>query len=216
MDGPDTTIALARVVRRGPCQSRCQRQPGGRAGGCRNRGRCSRRRPALPGRVRSCRECYSFYVRLLLQLKNTKADRGEAQVTYDNNPQNNWHICRGRRRADRPLFRNRRRQAHRLAREVAQRLRGKNGANKLEKQAQRLYRQLVRVTETTVAQVEVILVRLQSRQSPPAQRLAASLQHDLPLVRRVIAQTRRCVFDRQSVPATQKVVTRSGLSRTRP
>jgi hypothetical protein len=66
------------------------------------------------------------------------------------------------------LFRNRHRQAHRLARQIAQRLRGKSGAKKLEKQAERLYRQLVQVTEMTVTQAEAVLARLQRRKSKPA------------------------------------------------
>ena len=110
------------------------------------------------------------------------------------------------RRVDRPLFRNRQRQAHRLAREIAQRLRGKKGAKPPEKKAERLYRQLVGVTETTLVQVEAVLARLQSKASRPARALAGSLQHYLPLVRRVIAQTRRRVFDGQSMPAAKKLV----------
>jgi IS5 family transposase len=110
------------------------------------------------------------------------------------------------RAAHADLFRNRHRQAHRLARQIAQRLRGKNGAKKPEKQAQWLYRQLVRVTEQTVAQAEAIQARLQARKSRPAQRLARSLQLYLPLVRQVIAQTRRRVFDGESLPAAEKLV----------
>lgn len=107
---------------------------------------------------------------------------------------------------DKPLFRNRQRQAHRLARAIAQRLRGKKGQKTPEKKAERLYRQLVAATETTIAQVEAVLDRLQTKASRPAQALVGSLQHYLPLVRRVIAQTRRRVFDRQNVPAAKKLV----------
>jgi IS5 family transposase len=110
------------------------------------------------------------------------------------------------RKTDKPLFRNRHRQARRLAREIAQRLRGKNGTKQPEKRAQRLYRQLVEVTETTVAQVEAVLVRLKPKANRSAQALTASLQHYLPLVRQVIAQTRRRVFEGESVPASEKLV----------
>ena len=110
------------------------------------------------------------------------------------------------RLADKPLFRNRHRQAHRLAREIAQRLRGTKGQKTPKKKAEALYRQLVAVTETTLAQVEAVLVQLQAKADRPAQALLASLQHYLPLVRRVIAQTRRRVFDGQSVPAAKKLV----------
>jgi len=110
------------------------------------------------------------------------------------------------RPADKALFRNRRRQAHRLARAIAQRLRGKNGAKQPEKRAERLYRQLVAVTETTVAQAEAIVPRLQQKNTKRALALAASLRHYLPLVRRVMAQTRRRVFDGEQVPAPEKLV----------
>jgi IS5 family transposase len=110
------------------------------------------------------------------------------------------------RPADKHLFRNRHRQAHRLAREIAQRLRGTKGQKTPKKKAERLYRQLVALTETTLAQVEGVLVKLQAKADRPAQALVTSLQHYLPLVRRVIAQTRRRVFDGQSVPAAKKLV----------
>ncbi len=105
-----------------------------------------------------------------------------------------------------PLFRNRRRQARRLARAIAQRLRGTKGAKQPEKKAERLYRQLVDVVERTVAQAEAVLVRLQQNKHRRAQTLAASLQHYLPLVRRVIAQTCRRVLEGQRVPAGEKLV----------
>lgn len=110
------------------------------------------------------------------------------------------------RQADKPLFRNRHRQAHRLAREIAQRLRGTKGQKTPKKKAEGLYRQLVAVTEATIAQVEAVLVRLQAKTGRQAQALGTSLQHYLPLVRRVISQTRRRVFDGQSVPAAKKLV----------
>jgi IS5 family transposase len=110
------------------------------------------------------------------------------------------------RDAAKGLFRNRRRQAHHLARQIAQRLRGKHGAKKPEKQAERLYRQLVAVTEATVTQAETVLTRLVRRTGRRAQALAASLQQYLPLVQRVIAQTRRRVFAGESLPAAEKLV----------
>ena len=108
--------------------------------------------------------------------------------------------------ADKHLFRNRQRQAHRLAREIAQRLRGQKGQTTLKKKAEQQYRQLVALTETTLAQVEAVLVKLQAKAKRSAQALVDSLQHYLPLVRRVIRQTRRRVFDGQSVPAAKKLV----------
>lgn len=104
------------------------------------------------------------------------------------------------------LFRNRRRAAHRLARQIAHQLRGKKGPKKPEKQADRLYRQLVALAEASVTQADAVLARLERRTSKRAQALAASLRHYLPLVGRVIAQTRRRVFDGASVPAVDKLV----------
>jgi IS5 family transposase len=104
------------------------------------------------------------------------------------------------------LFRNRRRAAHRLARQIAQRLRGKKGAKKPEKQADRLYRQLVALAQASVAQAEAVLARLERRTTKRAQALAASLRHYVPLVRRVIDQTRRRVFGGESLPAGDKLV----------
>ncbi len=104
------------------------------------------------------------------------------------------------------LFRNRQRQAHRLARKIGQRLRGKKGTKQPEKRAERLYRQLVDVVELTVTQAEAVLARLQPKKNRRAQALAESLQHYLPLVRRVIAQTCRRVFEGESVPAGEKLV----------
>src|SRR5205814_10343976 len=102
---------------------------------------------------------------------------------------------------DKPLFRDRHRQAHRLARTIAQRLRGTKGEKTPKQKAERLYRQLLALTETTIAQVEAVLIRLQAKAGRPAQALVGSLQHYRPLVRRVSARTRRRVFDGQSVPA---------------
>jgi IS5 family transposase len=110
------------------------------------------------------------------------------------------------RQKDKPQFRNRHRQAHRLAREIAQRLRGHKGQETSKKQAERQYRQLVALTETTIIQVEAVLIRLRAKASRSAQALVASLQHYVPLVQRVIGQTRRRVFNNRSVPAAKKLV----------
>lgn len=110
------------------------------------------------------------------------------------------------RPADKALFRNRRRQAHRLAGQIGRRLRGAGAQKPRENKAERLYRQLVGVAETSVTQAEAVLTRLEPQTSRRAQALAATLHHYLPLVRRVIAQTRRRVFEGQTVPAAKKLV----------
>lgn len=72
--------------------------------------------------------------------------------------------------------------------------------------AQRPYRQLVRVTEQTLGQVERILPALQQQKGGAAQQLVETLRHYLPLVRQVIAQTTQRVFEKKQVPAAQKIV----------
>lgn len=108
--------------------------------------------------------------------------------------------------ADKALFRNRRRQAHRLAGKIGQRLRGQGAQKPRENKAERLYRRLVAVTEMTVAQAEAVLARLHQKNTRRAQALAATLHHYLPLVRQVMVQTCRRVFAGETVPAPDKLV----------
>lgn len=72
--------------------------------------------------------------------------------------------------------------------------------------ARRPYRQLVQVTAQTLGQVAQILPALQKQKGRPAQQLVETLQHYLPLVRQVIAQTTQRVFEKKQVPAAQKIV----------
>jgi IS5 family transposase len=72
--------------------------------------------------------------------------------------------------------------------------------------AQKPYRQLVQVVKQTLSQVEAVLPTLQKHKARPAQPLRETLQHYLPLVRQVLDQTTRRVFEQQKVPAAQKVV----------
>lgn len=106
----------------------------------------------------------------------------------------------------RALFRNRTRQAQRLASRIANRLRSKGGQKRPSHLAEGLYRKLVKVTELTVTQAEQVMALLEQAGSQQALALAQTLAHYLPLVRRVIAQTRRRVLEHQTVPAGEKVV----------
>src|SRR4030095_10046062 len=103
-------------------------------------------------------------------------------------------------------FRNRSRRARRLARKIAHATRRPKGQKQTENVAFRPYRQLVKVTQQTLCQVEQVLPQLPQHKGQPAQRLAETLQHYLPLVGQVIDQTTRRVFDKQQVPAGQKIV----------
>jgi IS5 family transposase len=72
--------------------------------------------------------------------------------------------------------------------------------------AKRVYQQLVRLTERTVQHAWQIHPLLLAEGSPRAVALAASLAHYLPLVQQVINQTARRIFNGESVPATEKLV----------
>jgi IS5 family transposase len=70
----------------------------------------------------------------------------------------------------------------------------------------RPYRQLVKVTQQTLTQVEQVRALLQKHNGRQAQQLAKTFQHYLPLVHQVIDQTIRRVFEKKPVPAAQKIV----------
>lgn len=72
--------------------------------------------------------------------------------------------------------------------------------------ALRPYRQLVKVTQQTLCQVEQVLPSLQKHKGRHARQLVETLQRYLPLVRQVIDQTTRRVFAKKQVPAGQKIV----------
>ncbi len=65
---------------------------------------------------------------------------------------------------------------------------------------------MVRLVETVLEQVDQIETRLRRHKSPRARALAELLAQYVPLVRQVIAQTTRRVFEDQSVPASDKIV----------
>lgn len=115
-------------------------------------------------------------------------------------------LLRPRTRTAKQSFRNRSRRAKRLAFRIAQRLRTKNGQKKPEKLGESLYRQLVKVVERMLTQAESVLAQLRQRKDKTAQAWVAFLEHYLPLIRQVIVQTTRRVFEKQSVPACEKVV----------
>jgi IS5 family transposase len=65
---------------------------------------------------------------------------------------------------------------------------------------------LVRLVETVLTQVEQVESRLRRHQSQRAQALADLLLQYVPLVRQVLRQTTDRVFEHQSVPASDKIV----------
>ncbi len=115
-------------------------------------------------------------------------------------------ICRPRSPSAKLVFRNSSRGAKRLTYRISHRLRTQNGQKKPEKQAEPLYRQLVNLTRTTVEHAGPVAVQLRRIGTPSALALAESLHHYSELVMRVIGQTVRRVFDHESVPADEKIV----------
>jgi IS5 family transposase len=75
-----------------------------------------------------------------------------------------------------------------------------------------LYRDLVKVAENTVDAARLAVAKLELHypseafEQPQLRELRAELHHYIKLASRVLDQTRRRIFEQESVPATQKVV----------
>ena len=96
------------------------------------------------------------------------------------------------------------RSARRIAQSLHRLLRHK-GEEKLEQQRE-LYQRLVQTTEEVVHQSERVSQALCRRSEQIAQSLREQAQQILPLVRRVIAQTRARVLEGQKVASEEKVL----------
>ena len=101
-------------------------------------------------------------------------------------------------------FRDRHRQAHRLARDISRLRRSK--AKTTGTSSLKLYGQLLAVVETLLTQVAEIQPRLADLNTSVADGLKERFEHYLPLVQHVIAQTRKRVLEGLSVAASDKVV----------
>jgi IS5 family transposase len=111
-----------------------------------------------------------------------------------------------KRRADseQQWFRDRHRQARRLARDIA-RLASKKAKN-AGKSRLKLYAQLIGLVEQVLEQVAYVQTRLATFKSQTVERIQELFNHYRPLVQRVVAQARGRVLDGQQVPATEKLV----------
>src|ERR1700751_1669372 len=69
-----------------------------------------------------------------------------------------------------------------------------------------LYRDLVAATQASRAELQAFATELAETAEPAVTRWRAEVDHYLPLIARVIAQTQRRVFDGQAVPASEKLV----------
>jgi len=100
--------------------------------------------------------------------------------------------------------RSRLRSAKRVAQILHRQLRRK-GEDKEAEQKQ-LYRQLIEITEHMVQQASQAIAALAEQTEQQATRLRSEAEAVLPLVKRVIAQTRSRVLEGKKVPSDQKVL----------
>ncbi len=75
-----------------------------------------------------------------------------------------------------------------------------------EQAMQGAYRRLIEIAETVRDRAQQVGAALREQATDGARRVADTLDHDLPLVLQVIAQTTRRVFHSASVPASDKLV----------
>jgi IS5 family transposase len=101
-------------------------------------------------------------------------------------------------------FRDRTRSARNQARRIARRARQRSAAAKND--MQKAYQRLVHVTRATVKQAETVVDTLKIESSQAAQRLVETLEAFLPHVEQALDQTVRRVFEGESVPAREKIV----------
>lgn len=102
------------------------------------------------------------------------------------------------------LCRSRLRTARRTAQILHRGLRRK-GEDK-EAEQKKLYQKLVETTEQMVKQVKKVVSVLSKETQEPAIRLVQQVEQVLPLVERVIAQTRKRVLENKKVPSSEKVL----------
>lgn len=106
--------------------------------------------------------------------------------------------------ADKKCFRDRHRQAHHLARDINRLARSK--AKNTAKSSLKLYKELLAVVQALLTQVAEIQPRLRHLHDLSADGLNESLDHYLPLVQRVIAQTQTRVLHGKPAAASAKVL----------
>lgn len=106
--------------------------------------------------------------------------------------------------ADKRWFRDRHRQAHHLARGISRLSRSK--AKNTAKSSVKLYKKLLAVVQALLEQVAEIQHRLHQRHDPAAAGLQKRLEHYLPLVQQVIAQTQTRILQGKPAAAREKVL----------
>lgn len=94
--------------------------------------------------------------------------------------------------------------ARNLSRKIGDALRKRT--DQAKEAGNQLYQQLVELTEQVVGEARQSLEELQQYNCKTAKKLRATLENFVPLAEKVIAQTRRRVFESQNVPAQEKIV----------
>ena len=113
-------------------------------------------------------------------------------------------ILQPRSAADKIWFRSRRRQAHRLARDINRLARSK--AKNTAKSSRKLYKQLLALVQALLQQVAEIQPRLSALKDPSADGLHEEFDQYLPLVEQVIDQTQQRVLHGKPAAARDKVL----------
>lgn len=112
-------------------------------------------------------------------------------------------LCPPRSALEKQWYRDRHRAAHHLACQIAQWARQHKNT---EKSSVRLYQQLLGLVETLVEQVRPLQPRLAALPGLAALGLGEVFEHYLPLVQRIVHQTRQRVLAHRVVAAAHKVV----------
>ena len=94
------------------------------------------------------------------------------------------------------------RDRRRLAKKRARAIEYSRGQDK----KRQLYRDLVAATQASRAELQAVAAAMAESAEPAVARWRAEVDHYLPLIARVIIQTQRRVFDGQTVPASEKLV----------
>jgi transposase, IS5 family len=94
------------------------------------------------------------------------------------------------------------RDRRRLAKQRARAIEYSRGQDK----KRRLYRDLIAATQASRAELQAVAAGLAETAAPAVARWRAEVDHYLPLIARIISQTRRRVFDGETVPAGEKLV----------
>jgi len=110
-------------------------------------------------------------------------------------------------RGTEPLFRDRTRSAKRLMRHIqaSAAVTGRGAATAAAERTE-LYRRLLEVAQSSLRQAETVQHLLAASAGDAIERVRAQVEHFMPFVQQVRAQTQRRVLEGEAVPATDKVV----------